>query len=170
MTRRARLASLGAVILVGTGLLGLKLSVRYLAGQRLRSLHGHRVYDEKADAGALLQAALERAKAEQKRVLVVLGGNWCDWCLALDDLMKSDPEISSYVAAHFVVLKLDNAAAEALDEAWGQPTQLGVPVLVFLDGAGKVLRVQETVSLEAFGGRLFTHDRQRVLDVLRASG
>jgi thiol:disulfide interchange protein len=146
------------------------LAPRLYNARRLRSFHGRRVYDEKADTGVLYQAALAQARAQHRRVLVVLGGNWCQWCLALDDLMSKDEEIHRYLSEHFVLVKLDNAAAEALDEAWGTPTKEGVPVLVFLDADGKVAHVQESISLEAFGGRILAHDRDRVLQVLQQWG
>jgi len=135
----------------------------YRAGQ----LRGRHVYDERADPRALSLAALAEAKREDRRVLVVMGGNWCPWCLALDDLMTEDDEIRSFVGAHFVLLKLDVDTSEALDDAWGKPSKRGVPVLIFLEPNGKVVHVEGSVGLEAFGGRLLEHDRAKLLEVLR---
>jgi hypothetical protein len=145
-----------------------KLAPRVYNDRRRRALAGRRVYDESADANALVVAALARASQEHKRVLAVLGGNWCQWCLALDDLMTTDDEIRSFVDAHFVLVHLDSEGAARLDAAWGSPTRLGVPALVFLDPGGAVLHVQDSVTLEAFGGRILKHDRARVLATLRA--
>jgi hypothetical protein len=153
-------------LLVG-GLGMYRVGTRRYFAYRQSHLHGRRVYDDKADTAALLRSALVQATSEHKHVLVVMGGNWCQWCLSLDELMSSDAEIHEYVGAHFILLKLDNVAAEAQDLAWGEPSKNGVPVMVFLDPDGKVLHVQETVSLEAFGGRLLTHDRGRILALLR---
>ena len=157
----------GFALLVGGTLLGAwKVVPRVYNARKLERLAGRRIYDEKIDAYAALAASLVRANSERKRLLVILGGNWCQWCLALDDLIHSDPEIQRLLQKQFVLLNLDGDAAADLDEAWGRPTRLGVPVLVFLDQAGKVQRVQDSVSLEAFGGRLLLHDRTRVLDAL----
>ena len=159
---------------VGVGAGALVAGVAYRVGPRvynarkLARLQGRRVYDETVDGRARVVEALARASAEQKRALVVLGGNWCQWCLALDELLASDAEIARLLATRFVLLKLDGDVAEALDIEWGRPTKLGVPVLVFLNSDGGVAHIQETVSLERFGGRILLHDRDRVLTVLRA--
>ena len=135
---------------------------------RRNELSGRQVYDPSVEPVGAVAAARERAQREDRRVLVVLGGNWCQWCLALDDLMANDEAVRDHLARHFVVVKLDSAKAKALDEAWGKPTRFGVPVLVFLDAEGKPRHVQETVSLERWAGRILSHDPDRLLEVLKA--
>lgn len=134
---------------------------------RLRQLQGHEVYDLKLDPVRTLQAAEERAQREGRKIMVVLGGNWCQWCLSLDELMRTHEGIRSELDKHFVVVKLDSAKAKVLDEQWGNPTRFGVPVLVFLDANGHVESVQETGSLERWAGRILAHDPDRVLTVLK---
>jgi len=134
---------------------------------RLHQVLGRHVYDEHLNAEQAFGQELARANSEGKRLLVVLGGNWCQWCLVLDDLMHQDAELNAYTAKHFVVLKLDSQAARALDETWGKPSRHGVPVLIFFDDKGAVKHVQETGSLERWRGRLLGHDPKRVLGVLQ---
>jgi len=153
------------------GALGLvasyKLGPRYYNRYRLSQLQGRKIYDPAQDTRAAYAAGLARAQSEKKPLLVMLGGNWCQWCLALDDLMHHDEALRDYLAAHYVVLKLDSAAAKPLDEAWGKPTRQGVPVLIFVGTNGQVKHVQETVSLELWSGRILGHDPRRVLEVLK---
>jgi thiol:disulfide interchange protein len=159
---------IGAIALFLVGLAGVyKVGPRLYNKVRLGQLQGRRIYDEKVDAGAAFQRELERANREHKTLLVMLGGNWCQWCLALDDLMHEDAALRDQLAARFVVLKLDSAAARSLDDAWGKPSSLGVPVLIFVDERGVVKHIQETVSLELWHGRLLRHDAERVLQVLQ---
>jgi thiol:disulfide interchange protein len=134
---------------------------------RLHELSGRVVYDQELDPASALAAAQAQARSDGRNVLVVLGGNWCQWCLALDDLMRTNPEIRALLSRNYVVVKLDSARAKAFDEAWGKPTRLGVPVLVFLDAEGKPKHVQETGSLERWAGRILAHDPDRVLWVLK---
>lgn len=134
---------------------------------RLHELSGRVVYDQQLDPARALEAAQDQARRDGRQVLVVLGGNWCQWCLALDDLMRTNEEIRSLLSRSYVVVKLDSARAKAFDEAWGKPTRFGVPVLVFLDAEGKPKHVQETESLERWGGRVLAHDPDRVLTVLK---
>ena len=135
---------------------------------RRNELSGRQVYDPKLEPVSTLASAREKAQREDRRVLVVLGGNWCQWCLALDDLMTTDEEVRDYLGKHFVVVKLDSAKAKPLDDAWGKPTKHGVPVLIFLDAEGKPRHVQETVSLERWAGRILSHDPEKLLEVLRS--
>ena len=157
------LAVCGALALVASYKLGPRVYNRH----RLSQLQGRQVYDAKLDTQAAYAAGLARAQREQKPLLVMLGGNWCQWCLALDDLMHQNVQLRDYLAEHFVVLKLDSAAAKPLDEAWGKPTRAGVPVLIFVGTDGIVKHVQETVSLELWSGRILGHDPRRVLEVLK---
>jgi thiol:disulfide interchange protein len=144
-----------------------KLGPRTYNWVRLRQLQGHAVYDLNLDPVQTLEQAEVIAKRDNRKIMVVLGGNWCQWCLALDDLMRSHEEIKSHLGKHFVVVKLDSAKAKVLDEQWGKPTRFGVPVLVFLDANGKLEYVQETGSLERWAGRILAHDPDRVLAVLK---
>ncbi len=163
---RRRLLTGGVIAVVTLGTL--KLAPRAYNARRLSALRGRRIYDVDADPIDQLTRALAQARSEQKRVLAILGGNWCRWCLALDDLMTHDAEIRDFVKTHFVTVHLDSATAESLDEEWGWPSRQGVPVLVFLNADGSVAHVQETVSLEMLGGRLLEHDRGRLLAALDA--
>jgi thioredoxin-related protein len=166
MTRRQALvfalAICGALFLIAAYKLGPRTYNKYRSSQ----LQGRQVYDPSVDARAAYEQSLQRAQREKKQLLVVLGGNWCQWCLALDDLMREDVKLRDYLAQHFVVLKLDSASAKALDDAWGKPSHNGVPVLVFVDRTGTVKHVQETESLELWHGRVLGHDPHRVLAVL----
>jgi len=124
------------------------------------------IYDEAADPDALVGAALERAERDHQRVLVVLGGNWCGWCRKLHDLFASDRKIRRALLYEYQVVPVDigDAARQArLAERWGARfREEGVPYLVVLDAAGKVLARQETGALED-GDH---HDPARVLAFL----
>jgi thiol:disulfide interchange protein len=170
MNRRQAWVFAGAVFAAIAILLSYKLGPRYYNRFRLHQLQGRQIYDTKIDAKAAFDASLARANREHKRLLVVMGGNWCQWCLALDDLMHQDAQLRSYLEQHYVVLKLDSAAAKPLDDAWGQPTRQGVPVLIFVAANGSLRHIQETVSLELWHGRILGHDPNRVLDLLERWG
>lgn len=157
------LAVCGALGLVATYKVGPKLYNKY----REHQVQGRKVYDVNADVRAEYAAGLARAQKEKKQLLVVLGGNWCNWCLVLDELMREDTQLRDYLSEHYVVLKLDSAAAKPLDETWGRPTRQGVPVLIFVAHDGTVRHIQETISLAVWNGRILAHDPHRVLEVLK---
>ncbi|MCI0588218.1 MAG: thioredoxin family protein [Planctomycetes bacterium] len=111
------------------------------------------IYDESADAKKQIEAALARAKEENKRVLLVFGANWCGWCRKLDDLFKKNPEIARVLLYEYEKVLVDVGRFdknEALAADLGAPVrQNGIPFLTVLDAEGKPLANQETSSLEA---------------------
>ena len=97
---------------------------------------------------------------------MTLGANWCGWCRALDGTFTKDPKVSAELAKSFVPVKVDvGKMSKNLDLAasWGADPKKGVPLLVVLDGTGKVVKVQETASLESGKG----HDPEKVVAFLK---
>ena len=126
------------------------------------------VYDESADAKADVAAAVAKANREKKRVLVTLGGNWCGWCRSLDRTFTKDEKVAAAIAKSYVPVKVDVGKMNKnldLTASWGADVKKGVPLLVVLDGKGKVVKVQDTESLEAGKG----HDPEKILAFLAAN-
>lgn len=65
------------------------------------------LYDEKADASADIRAAREKARKENKRVLVMWGENNCSFCVFLNDLLQTDPLVKPLVKSEYVWIKVD---------------------------------------------------------------
>lgn len=126
-----------------------------------------RPYDEGADASSAIDAAIARAGAEDKRVLLMFGGNWCIWCRRLEWVLRNEPRVAAAIAEGWLVVHVDTGARgaganAAIASRYGDPQQHGLPVLVVLDGQGRQVHTQETGSLEV-GDR---HDPERVLAFL----
>ncbi len=124
-------------------------------------------YDHKAEAKSQIQDAVAKAKKESKHVLLQIGGNWCGWCLKLEDLYRQDKEIAaeldkSYVLA-FINYSKENKNLPVLAEL-GHPQRFGFPALVVLDDAGARLHTQNTAYLEE--GKAY--NPKRVLEALRS--
>jgi thiol:disulfide interchange protein len=167
-SRTVALASAALVSLLGLGAAGYKVGLPRYNAHRLAQLKGHNAYDTRIDPQVRFETALREAKALGRPLLVVLGGNWCQWCLTLDALFREEPSVRAYLEQHYVVLKLDSEQAEALNQRWGSPVEThGVPVMVFLDSEGNLVHVQPTVSLERWGGRLLAFEPSAVLATLR---
>ena len=103
-----------------------------------------RIYDESADGAAQVAAALARAKAEHKRVLLDFGANWCVWCHVLHAFFDSDPPVKAELAQHYLVVLIDVNKDHnvATVQKYGFPTDLGLPVVVVLDADGHSLATQ----------------------------
>ena len=64
-----------------------------------------RVYNETADAKADVENALRLAKKDNQRVLIQWGGNWCSWCILLNDRFKSDPKLARELLYEYRVVR-----------------------------------------------------------------
>ena len=130
-----------------------------------------RIYDPRANAAKQLTAAGKRAAASDKRVLVIIGGDWCKWCQALDGLLTTNDSLRRELGARYEVVHL-NYSKENKNEAvmvrLGNPEKLGFPVLVVLSQALEVVHTQESGSLESGTPGVVGHDPDKVLAFLRA--
>ncbi len=120
------------------------------------------LYDEKADTRADIADAVAQAQKENKRVLVIWGGNWCGWCHRLHDTFENNAEISAYLNAHYVRVLSDTASNNALMKEMNVVPK-GVPYLTVLDSDGKKIIDQDTDSLET-GSK---HDPAKVMAFLK---
>jgi len=92
-------------------------------------------------------AALEKAKAEKKLVLLdFTGSDWCSACLILDKQAFNQPEFAAYAATNLVLVQLDfpnhkpqsaelKAANDALQKQYSVE---GFPTLIALQPDGTV--------------------------------
>lgn len=126
-------------------------------------------YDPGADPLAQLRSA--GAAAGPRRILAVVGGNWCGWCRALDRLMTSDPSLRDELTRHFVVVHVnvskENRNADALARL-DHPERLGFPALVVLSPALEILTLQSSEPFESGDPKTPGHDPARLLAFLRA--
>ena len=106
-------------------------------------------YNESANAKEDVQAALKTAKAENKAVLIVFGGNWCGDCKVLDIEMHQG-ELVKLVNDKLVVVKVDVGRFDKnLDVAnrYGNILKKGVPSVA-------LLRADGSVAYQTDGGEL----------------
>jgi thiol:disulfide interchange protein len=68
---------------------------------------GDDIFDVHADGDAQVSAALARAAAEHKRVLLDFGANWCIWCHRLHNTLETDPAVSRALQRDYVVVMVD---------------------------------------------------------------
>jgi thioredoxin-related protein len=127
------------------------------------------IYDKTADATAQVAKAVERAKHDDKRVLLMFGGDWCGWCHKLHNLCSTNTEIARTLYNEYVLVTIDleSPNAEPLlkrckDALAKDELQKGVgyPFLAVLDADDKVVTAQRTDPLEE-GDH---HDPKKVSD------
>lgn len=133
------------------GWLGLFLGLILLSVISCKEPAPQQYYDSSADGVAQIDSAVLQAQAEDKYVLVQVGGDWCGWCHTMNTTLHETTSLREVMDKHYVWVHLyygpenDNAAALARLRA---PKGLGYPFFVVLNGRGQVLRVQETGRFE----------------------
>jgi thioredoxin-related protein len=106
-------------------------------------------YDSRADAFEQLAAAVVRAEREDKRVLLISGGDWCIWCHYLYAFLERETELNAALHDVFVVTKVYVGDENENKEFFAQlPTAVGAPHFWILSKTGELLDSQQTVVLE----------------------
>jgi thioredoxin 1 len=109
------------------------------------------IYSDTANAKEEIRHAILKAAAEHKRVLLDFGGNWCPDCHLLD-IYFHDPGNAALLAADYVLVDVSVGQYDKnLDvvRKYGVPLNKGVPALVVLDGAGRVVYAQQNGEFES---------------------
>ena len=103
------------------------------------------IYDTRADGEQLLAEALQTARAENKRVLLDMGANWCSDSQGMFQLLTTNTPIRRVIQENYVFTMVDvnkegsKPRNEKLVERLGNPISKGIPTLLVLDANGKVL-------------------------------
>ena len=94
--------------------------------------------------------AFQRARQEDKPVLVDVGAVWCHWCHVMDRETYSRHDVAEIVNKHFVAIKVDRDEMPELDRKLQRAVssitgESGWPLTVFMTPEGEVF----------FGGTFF---------------
>jgi thioredoxin-related protein len=109
-------------------------------------------YDAKRDPETDLKTTVVRATKEKKRILMIVGGNWCSWCRRLDRYFNEKPAITTALAKNYLIMKVnyddDNSNLSFLQD---YPDISDFPHFYILDAKGKVVHSQSGSKMERFG-------------------
>lgn len=128
------------------------------------------VYDKKRDPFADLEATVDRAGHENKRILLFVGGDWCGWCKVFECAVRANAPVLAAMSDGFVVMKVDYSR-------WGRrgkflrqyPKAPGYPHFYVLEKDGALLHSQSGAELEAPDGST-AYDAGAVLAFLERWG
>ncbi len=110
-----------------------------------------KIYNPNADAEKDIAAALLKAKAENKFVLIQAGGNWCSWCIEFVRFAKADKQVDSVINTGFVWYHLNLSKENENKKVFAQlgyPQRFGYPAFIILNGNGERLHTQNSEYLE----------------------
>jgi hypothetical protein len=107
-------------------------------------------YDETANANVAVDAAFARAKASGKRVMIVLGGNWCADCVVLANVAAL-PEVKPFLDRYFERVSVDVGQFDRnaqIPARFGITDRLkGVPTVLVATPDGKLLNPGDPFTL-----------------------
>lgn len=109
-------------------------------------------YKPNNNAQQKINTLLKQAKKQNKNVILQAGGNWCSWCLLFNDFIKTDTKIKKELQNNFLYYHL-NYSKENKNEAVFKKyapngSALGYPFFIVLNSSGKVIKIQDSSSLE----------------------
>jgi thiol:disulfide interchange protein len=123
-------------------------------------------YDAKRDAATDIADAVAAARDAHRRVLVIVGGDWCKDCRDLDALLDAHPDLALLRDARYLPVKVYVGTDNRNDAALARfPRLQWVPTLFELDDDGNVARSAPSTQFHD-GGSL---SPDRVREFLEAS-
>lgn len=96
------------------------------------------------------EEALDKARKEDKFVMVDFYATWCKWCKKLDQETYPDPKVKEAVEADFIPVKIDSESSKKVVHEMRQVTMAqladiyqvqGYPALWFLDKNGNKVKL-----------------------------
>src|SRR5215469_5724348 len=106
--------------------------------------------------------ALDRAREEDRPILLSVGYSACHWCHVMERESFEDPDTAGYMNQHFVSVKVDREERPDVDAIYMEAVQAisghgGWPMTVFLDPDG----------VPFYGGTYFPPDESRGMPSFR---
>jgi thioredoxin-related protein len=127
------------------------------------------VYHPGADAKEEVNAAVKRAAAENKHVLLMIGGNWCRWCKMFDKMQKENFSVDSALKANYIFQHVNFSKENKnipLMASLDFPQRFGFPVFVVLNEKGERIHTQNSGYLELGEG----YDIKKVVEFFEQWG
>lgn len=130
------------------------------------------LYLADADSAAQIETSTQFAKKSHKQVLLIFGANWCGWCHKLAAEFDSNSEIAKLLKKKYLVVRIDIGKFDNNRKLVGQYgvklQEHGIPYLIVLDSAGRVVATQPSTPLEE--GPAYSKSRLHDFLVRSASG
>lgn len=123
------------------------------------------LYHADADAKAEVNAAVKKAAAENKHVLLMIGGNWCKWCRIFDKFQHASYPVDSALNLNYVFQHVNFSKENKNDVLMTElefPQRFGFPVFVILNEKGQRIHTQNSAYLEKGEG----YDVEKVVEFL----
>ena len=106
-------------------------------------------YNPSANPDTDLSRALAEAKASNKKVLIIAGGEWCVWCHHLEAFVKKNKDVDDALHGAFVTVKVYIGDQNKNTAFFSKlPKAAGYPHFWVLESDGKLKKSMNTGLLE----------------------
>jgi len=106
-------------------------------------------FDPSRNSSEDLRKAVDEAEKSNKRIILDVGGDWCIWCHRIDDFIKKNEEINTFLNENFILIKINFSKDNKNEEFLSQYPEIpGYPHFFVLEKNGELLHSQNTGDLE----------------------
>jgi thioredoxin-related protein len=124
------------------------------------------LYNPNANAVKDIDSLLIKAKAENKQILVQVGGNWCSWCIKMHQFIEANGDLKRLIKMDYLLYKLNYSKEntnELLMAKYKHPERFGFPVFLVIDKDGNLIHTQDSSLLEEKDG----YSKTKVFDFIK---
>ena len=125
-------------------------------------------YDKNRNPHKDLALSMENAKKSGKKILMVVGGEWCKWCGQLDNFLDDHETVAKKFYGSFEVLRVyygKGISEESKSLLKQFPALKGTPHFYVLDSNAKLLKSIDTARLE----RGYSYHKKKVFEFIEAN-
>ena len=111
----------------------------------------NKIYNPEANVQEDIELAIKQAINKNKNVMLIIGGNWCPWCVRLHKFIDDNTSVDSLLTANYVVVDVNYSKENknlVLLRKLKFPQRFGFPVIVILNQKGEQIHTQNTAYLE----------------------
>ncbi len=101
-----------------------------------------------------IRSALPRARTSNRRVMLIVGGDWCDWCGTMEKFINGNTDIKIFLKNNFVEVKVffDPHYMRPPEALAGYPQMPAYPHIFVLNSDGTLFESRGTAALENGAG------------------
>ena len=123
-------------------------------------------YDKKVNPYKSLATAMQKVKDSDKKILLLVGGDWCKWCGTFDNFLEDKEKIAKSFYDSFEVVRVYygkgiNKEAQSLLKQF--PPLEATPHFYILDKNAKLLKSLGSANLE----RGYGYNKKRVIKFIK---
>ena len=119
-------------------------------------------YDSRRDPEKDLAMVSAEARRSKRNIFVVVGGEWCSWCHAMDTFFREHPDLTALRDKNYVSMKVSMSQENPNQRFLSRfPYIHGYPHIFILDADANLIKSKPTNELEE--GESYNAERFRKL-------